>query len=79
MPFSVQPSAAQSSTFGLRSGSLLLLVSFEHVVPERLYFLNVASLAVDGDARECEAFGELAFQADLLVKGARNFTRLVIA
>jgi hypothetical protein len=61
------------------SGLILSLVSFEHVIPERFDFLNVTSFAVHGHAGKCEAFGELTFQADLLVERARGLPCLVIA
>ena len=56
-----------------------MFVSFEHVVPERFYFLNMASLAVDGHSGKREAFGVLALQADFLLERARDLSCLVIA
>ena len=44
----------------------LLLVAFEHVLPERLYLLNVASLAVHWNPGEQKTFCEFALQANLL-------------
>ena len=45
---------------------LLVFVTLEHVIPERLDFLNVAPFAIYWNTCQQEAFGELTFQTDFL-------------
>ncbi len=58
---------------------VLSFVTLEHVVPERLYFLDVPAFTVYRHARQQEPFRELTFQADLPHEWARGLLRLVIA
>ena len=46
--------------------AVLVSIPFEHVFPERLYFLDVAPFAVNRNAGEQEAFGEFAVEANFL-------------
>ena len=58
------------------SGSLTP-VAFEHILPERFHFFNVASLAVYWNPGEQQTFGEFTFQAERFSERASRLLRFV--
>jgi hypothetical protein len=71
--------SVRTSTLCLALRCSLLLVSFEHVVPEGLDLLDVASLTINWDAGQWKAFCELAFETELLHVGTVVFLTIVFA
>jgi hypothetical protein len=63
----------------LPHGPSLVLIVFEHILPERLHFLDMAAFAVYWNAGKQQAFGELAIQANFTGVRAGYLTGLVFA
>lgn len=56
-----------------------LLVSLEHVQPERLYLVDVSTLAIHRNSSQKKAFGEITFKTDFVGIRTSSFVLVVFA